>query len=235
MSVRFIGLLCGGLALVSAASASAAAPINANVRVEGAKKTLVSERAVTLADAPIIKDGNPDHSCPGQSALGALQQGTQGNWEGKWFEGLGYDVLSIKGETPKGSGYFELWVNHKLSSDGVCGHVLNPGDDVLLFVENCTYDPALQACKHPTTPLGVRVPHTVRRRHHVHITVVDYSATGKATPEPGATVYANGKRLGRTDKHGQILVGGAKVGKVTISAAEAGKARSEVETVRVRA
>src|SRR4051794_37699301 len=57
MPIRITGLLCGGVMLLSAASASAAAsPIKVHVRVEGAKKTLVSERTVTLADAPIVKD-----------------------------------------------------------------------------------------------------------------------------------------------------------------------------------
>lgn len=236
MPMRITGLLCGGILLVSAAGASAAAgPIDVHVRIEGAKKTLVSGRTVTLADAPIIKDGNPDHSCPGQTALGALQQGTKGDWEGKWYEGLGYSVSSIMGEAPSGSDYFELWVDHKDATAGLCDEALKAGDDVLLFVEHCTYDPQLQGCKNPMTPLAVRAPKLLKRGHKGHITVVDYDANGKATPEPGASVYANGKRLGKTDKQGQIVVGGAKLGTVKVWATKARKARSEVETIRVKA
>src|SRR5947199_6260748 len=79
MPIHRIRALCAGILLVCAANASAAGPINVRIRVEGATKTLVPERVVTLADAPIVKDGNPDHSCPGQTALGALQQGSQGD------------------------------------------------------------------------------------------------------------------------------------------------------------
>jgi hypothetical protein len=91
---------------MSTAGASAAGPIDVHIRVEGAKKELVPLHSVTLADAPIVKDGNPDHSCPGETALGALQAGTQGNWTGTWFEGLGYSADTIMGERPAGSDYF---------------------------------------------------------------------------------------------------------------------------------
>ena len=82
MPTRLIGLLAGGLLLCTTGPALAAQAFDVKIRVEGKSKTLVKERKVTLADAPIIKDGNPDHSCSGQSALGALQQGTGGNWSG---------------------------------------------------------------------------------------------------------------------------------------------------------
>src|SRR5437763_5006823 len=65
MPIHRIRALCAGILLVCAASASAASPINVHIRVEGAHKTLITQRTVTLADAPIPpKDGNPDHTCP---------------------------------------------------------------------------------------------------------------------------------------------------------------------------
>src|SRR5689334_1251044 len=82
MPIRLTGLLCGAVLLVSAQAAVAAGPFDVSIRVEGKARTLVKERKVTLADAPIIKDGNPEHSCNGQAAIGALQAGTGGNWTG---------------------------------------------------------------------------------------------------------------------------------------------------------
>jgi hypothetical protein len=233
MPIRFTGLLCGGIMLVSAASAAAAGPINVRVRVEG-KKTLVAQRTVTLADAPVIKDGNPAHSCPGQSALGALQQGTQGDWDGSWSEGLGYFVKTIKSETPKDPGFFQLWVNHKESTLGFCSALLKASDDVLVFEQTCTYNPDTQACPDDVTPLGVTAPKLLKAGHKGHVVVVSYDASGKAKPRRGATVFANGKKLGKTDKHGSIAVAGTKAGRVDVYATETGYVRSEVETLRVR-
>ena len=218
---------------VAATSAVAAGPIKAKIRVEGAKKTLVPTRTVELADAPIIKDGNPAHSCAGQTALGALQAGTGGDWTGTWFEGLGYSADSIMGFKPAGSDYFELWVDHKLSPVGLCSANLKAGDSVLLFDQHCTYDPKLQACPHPETPLGIRAPRTLKKGHVGTLHVVDYSAKGKATPEAGATVYANGHKLGKTDRHGAVTFKGTTRGRADVYATEKGHARSEVDAVRI--
>ncbi|MDX6639697.1 MAG: hypothetical protein QOF12_708 [Solirubrobacteraceae bacterium] len=237
MPIRLTGLLCGGLLLITgttAASAVAAVPIKAQIRVEGTAKTLVATRTVELADAPIIKDGNPAHSCAGQTALGALQAGTGGNWTGTWYEGLGYSADTIKGFKPAGSDYFELWVDHKLSQVGLCGANLKASDSVLLFVQHCTYDPTIQACPHPETPLGIRAPSTLRKGKVGTLRVVDYDAQGKTTPEPGATIYANGKRLGRTDKHGVFLFKGRTKGVAKVYASKTGFARSEVADLRIR-
>src|SRR3954469_20210400 len=116
MQLRLAGLLSGGVLFLSAPAFAAGPPVNVHFRAEGARSTLVSQRTVTLADAPIVKDGDPAHSCPGQTALGALQAGTQGDWKGAWSEGLGYFVDEIKGERHSGSSSFSLWVDHKLSS-----------------------------------------------------------------------------------------------------------------------
>jgi hypothetical protein len=217
---------------MSAQTAIAAGPFDVSIRVEGKAKTLVKERKVTLADAPIIKDGNPEHSCSGQAAIGALQAGSGGNWTGTWYEGLGYTADAIAGSNPSPA-YFELWVNHKLSSTGLCDSAMKAGDDVLMFVQDCEYVPALEGCKSPVTPLGVRVADTIKKGTVRTVKVVDYAAGGKATAERGATVFVNGKRLGKTNKKGQIKVKGTKTGTATIYAKKDGHARSETDTVRI--
>jgi len=234
MPIHRIRALCAGFLLVCAASASAASPINVHVRVEGAHKTLVTERTVTLADAPVPpKDGNPDHTCPGQTALGALQQGSQGDWDGTYSEGLGYFVTTIKGEKPSGNSSFQLWVNHKEATQGMCDDVLKAGDDVLMLVQTCTYNPTTQLCPDTVTPLGVRVASTVKRGHHTKVTVVSYAANGHSKVVKGAAVYANGHKLGTTDKDGQLSVSGSKSGKVEVYATAHGHVKSETETVHI--
>lgn len=232
MPIRLIGLLCGTALLMSAPAASAADPFNVGIRVEGKARTLVKERKVTLADAPIIKDGNPEHSCNGQAAIGALQAGTGGDWTGTWFEGLGYSADEIKGVNPSPA-YFELWVNRKLSSTGLCDAALEAGDDVLLFVQDCEFVPELEGCRSPVTPLGVRVAKEIKRNTVRTIKVVDHAANGKTSPERGATVFVNGKKLGRTDRKGEIKVKGTKLGTATIYAKDKGHVRSETRRVRI--
>jgi len=235
MPIRYISAVCGAILLAFAASASAAAgPINVHVRIEGGKRTLVSERTVTLADAPVVKDGNPDHGCPGQSALGALQQGSEGAWDGSYSEGLGYFVSAIKGEKPSGNDFFDLWINHKEATAGFCDEMLKTADSVLIFRQTCVYDPTTQQCPDEIAPLGVRSPVLLKRGKRADLTVVSYKPTGKASPEAGATVFANGKKLGKTDKHGQISVAGTKPGKVKVYATESGYAKSETDTILIR-
>ena len=232
MPVRLIGLLCGTTLLMSAPAAFAADPFNVGIRVEGKARTLVKERTVTLADAPIIKDGNPEHSCSGQAAIGALQAGTGGDWSGTWFEGLGYSADVIKSVNPSPA-YFELWVNNRLSSTGLCDSALEGGDDVLLFVQDCEFVPELEGCRSPVTPLGVRVAKTIRRDTVRTIKIVDYAPNGRTTPEAGARVFVNGNRLGRTNKQGEIKVKATKLGTATVYARDKGHARSETARVRI--
>jgi hypothetical protein len=230
-----IRALCGVLFLLLCSTATAAGPIKATFRAEGAKKTLVGQRSVTLADSTASKDGDPAHSCDLQTAFGALNAGTGGSWTGQWSEGLGYYVQSIRGEKPSGNAYFELWVNHKQSSTGICDTDLDAGDDVLFFVQDCTFDPSINACSDPITPLGIREPGTLRKGQRGYVRVVDYSLTGKATPEKGATVYANGHKLDKkTDAKGRVRIVATKAGEVDVYATKRGKVRTEVETIRVK-
>lgn len=233
MPTRLISLLCGGAVALSAAPALAADPFNVSIRVEAKARTLVKERTVTLADAPVVKDGNPEHSCNGQRAIGALQQGTGGNWDGQWFEGLGYSASEIMGHTPRTPGYFELWINNRFSTLGLCDAELEAGDDVLMFVQDCEFDADLGRCQNPVTPLGVRVSRRIPKGEVRTVKVVDHSQKGRATPEPGATVFVNGKVLGKTNREGKIKVRGSKLGIATVYAKKKNKARSETDRIRV--
>ena len=235
MPIRLIGLLCGGLLLVSASTAAAADPFKVSVRVEGKSRTLVTQRTVTLADAPITNknDPEPTHSCNGQTALGALHAGTRGDWAGKFYEGSGFFVDTIKGEQASGNDFFELWVDHRASSLGFCGANLRAGDDVLVIRQSCVYDPKTDQCPPQVTPLGVRVAKRIHRGHVATVRIVDYTPAGKTSPERGATVYVNGRVLGRTNKAGEVKVKGTKTGIARIYAKKKGHARSETVKVRI--
>jgi hypothetical protein len=236
LKIRIAGLLCGGLLLLSVAGVAVAAPLKVGIRIEGASKTLVSQRTVTLANAPIVKDGKPSHSCPGQSALGAIQAGTKGDWNGPWSASLGdYFVNTIRGEKHTGSAFYSLWVNHKLSSTGVCETKMHSGDQVLLFVDRCQFDKAKQACKtKPITPLGLRVTHRVRRGSRFTLTVVRYTNGGRAVAVAGARIWANGRLLkGGTGAHGHFVVRATQLGVVSFYARHTGNAKSEIEKTRI--
>ena len=233
MPIRLTGLLCGGVLLLSGGLAHAAAPFRVSVRAEAKSKTLIPERVVSLAEGPVIKDGDPSHACDGQAAIGALQQGSGGDWTGSWSEGLGYFVTAIAGTAPRGGAYFELWIDRKLSMQGICDAKLKSGDDVLFFVQDCEYDPKLEGCANPVTPLGVQVAKEMEKGSVRSIRVVDYAPNGKATAEKGAKVFVNGRSIGRTDGKGRIDVKATKLGKATVHATKAGKVRSETDTFRV--
>jgi len=238
MPIRLAGLLCGGLLLLSGATAVAAGPITTHVRVEGSAKTLVADHAVTLADAPLVKDGNPAHACSGQSAAGALEQGTGGDWSGTYFDSFkDYLVDTIKGEKHPGSpDSWTLWVNHKASQSGICSTALKAGDRVLFFVDRCVYDSATQGCRNkPVLPLGISVPKRVRLHRSFMVRVVQYATTGRATPVAGASVFANGRRLAsrRTNAKGLLRVTATNAGRVTFQARKANRVRTETVATRI--
>jgi hypothetical protein len=233
MPTRSIGLLVGGLLLLSAVPALAADAFDVRVRIEGKHRTLVKERKATLADAPVNKDTDPSHACSGQSALGALQTATGGNWEGTYSEGLGYYVSTIMGEKASGNDFFELWVGHKESTSGFCDHTLKAGESVLIFSQTCVYDPKTQLCPEEVTPLGLRIPSRIKKGSVRTLTVVDYTPAGKATPQPGATVFFNGHRKYKTNAKGQVHFKALTTGVANVYATKTGHVRSETDTVRV--
>src|SRR5437588_1181595 len=143
--------------LASASSAPAASTGLVTVRVEGATETKLAPTQVTTTTAPFVKDGNPEHACPGTSAAGALELATGGSWSGRWFggetkegrfEGLGYSVETVLGENHAfgSGGFWDEWLNNH-EGEGLCHDETQPGGQVLLFP--C---PESGACP---TPLGV--------------------------------------------------------------------------------
>jgi hypothetical protein len=234
MSRRLLAVLLGCLLVVPCAGALAAGPANVRVRVEGANATLVERVALKTDTRTVNKDGMAGHDCTGTSAAGGLEIATAGNWSGSFFNGLGYSVERILGEThafPEPN-FFELWINDRSQAVGVCQAELQEGDDLLFLVARCEVGPAPDfACQNPPVlPLGLSVPSTVARGASFNATVVEFSPTGVPSPVAGATV-AGGDAAAVTNDAGVATVTLSSGGPRTLKATKAGRVRSAGEAV----
>lgn len=186
MPRRIIGSLVGALLAASllASVAHAGAPARVTVRAESLTRTLVSTTLVT-SRTPVMPDGKD--ACSGTSAGGALWQATGGKWAGTWFSSFGdYTVDSILGVKPSGADYWAFWLDGKVSSLGVCGSELQPGDQVLLFICHDATAPDY-ACKN--RPLELVAPRgRVRAGHPFTVRVFTLKDDGTKVPAAGATV-----------------------------------------------
>jgi hypothetical protein len=189
-------VVCALLCLLVPSSAIAAgAPANVTVRVEGLTETKLPATLVTTTTTPVVKDGNSADSCPGTSALGALELATAGNWNGPWSAKYNqYSISSIASETHEfeegtpANYYWSFWLNNKFSELGACETELQPGDQVLFF-------PSCFGVSCPTpepTPLAIEAPATANSGEAVAVTVVQYNAQGEAKPAVGANVGGGG-------------------------------------------
>lgn len=193
-------LAAAALAPSLAQAASAGKPSKVTVRVEGPETTLVST-TVTTTRRPVVKDGNPAHSCAGTSAAGALELATGGRWSGAWFDGLGYAIDEIAGVRAPAdfSAWWSLWVNGKLSSTGLCDTELQAGDELLAFL--CASTPDFSSCVN--RPLALRAVSV--RGTTATVEVVRLTGDGTSTPADGATV-SGGARPVRTGADGRARV-----------------------------
>jgi hypothetical protein len=193
--------------LALAAAAPAAGPATVTVQVEGLSETKLPPTQVTTATTPVVKDGNPEHSCTGTSALGALQLATNGNWDGPWSSSFNqYEIYSIMGElhefeaSSKANYYWSFWLDDKEAGAGACEEELTQGDRVLFF-------PACfgEACPPSPTPLGIEAPAIADSGESVAVTVNQYNTKGEASPAVGATVSGGGVSA-TTDSQGHATM-----------------------------
>jgi hypothetical protein len=236
-SSSLLGTLAVALLLLLsfASSASAAEPATVTVRVEGLSQTLIPPTQVTTTTTAVVKnnkEGNPEGSCPGTSAAGALELATGGNWSGKWyggevkegaFMGLGYSVETIAGESyPFTGNYFwDFWLDNKAQEEGICSADLKAGDQVLLFP--CYYEEG----KECPTPLGIEAPSKADVGEAVAVTVKQYNPKGEEKPAVGATVSGGGVNA-TTDSQGHATLKFSGDGTYTLHAVGSG----EVPAVR---
>jgi hypothetical protein len=209
------------LLAVSASVAAASEPTSGTVRVEGLAGTLLSRTSVTTTTEPVVNDGKPSDSCPGTSAIGALQGATGGNWGGPWSEKyLQYTVGTIEGESHEfGSGYYwSFWLNHHEMEIGACEAPLEEGQEVLFF-----------PCSESTAcglPLAVEAPTIAEVGQPVTVTVRRYAANGTSSLVEGATV-SDGSVSAKTDANGRAVIALTSTGESTIRAEAAESIRDE--------
>jgi len=237
----YLALGAGLLSLACVARvpvALAGTPASVTVRVEGLTETKVPPAQVTTTTEPVVKDGKPADSCPGTSAAGALQLATGGNWSGTWyggevkggiFEGLGYSVETIEGEShlfnagSNANYYWSFWLNDKLEEEhGVCNVEVKPGDHVLLF-PSCFGS----ACPQPTpTPLEVETAPSANVGEPTPVTVKRFSSSGVASEAAGAAVVGGGAGA-TTDSYGHAILTFSHPGEITVRATTPETIRAE--------
>lgn len=235
VSQRLIAVVIGGLALLGASPAQAA-PADVSVRVEGLADTLLARTAVRTTTQVVNKDGVAGHDCSGTSVAGALELATGGAWGGTWFDAFSsYAVEQILGEAHvfPAPEFFSLWINYRSAAEGVCGasSELQDGDEVLLFVDRCDFDPTTFLCANePVVPLRLTAPRVVAPGVAFDVRVVEHGADGTPRPAAGATV-GGGDAPATTDAAGIARVVAGSGGERTLRATKPNRARSAREPV----
>jgi hypothetical protein len=170
----------------------------------------------------VVKDSNPEHSCTGTSAAGALQLATAGNWSGTWFKGFGYSVETIEGEshTFSSPAFWAIWLDNKPAS-AFCEAELSSGDSLLLFPE-CSGE-----CPAGPSPLGVEAPPIAEVGVPVTVKVTSYAnPSGAPSPAVGATItWASANAT--TNSGGQATLTFSSPGNATLQVSAAKSIRTE--------
>jgi hypothetical protein len=209
--------------------ALAASPATVTVRVEGLNETLLPATRVTTTTTPVVKDGNSADSCPGTSALGALELATSGNWSGPWESGFSqYEIFAIEGESHvfeagAAANYFwSFWSAHTESFVGACEASPETGQEILFFPscygEACPPNQAL--------PLGLEAPAVANVGERVPLTVDEYSSAGTPSPVAGATIAGAAEPV-KTAAGGHATVAFSAPGSYTLRASAPELVRTE--------
>ncbi len=138
MNRRIVVALIGAIFMAVAASGVALAASSGPAvtwQVKSLTKTLLAPTTVHGEKGWITKGGTPKGKCSGQSAAGALDAATHGRWTGKYFSSLSdIEVTSILGVKPPSKDFWELFVNGKPASTGVCEVKLRAGEKLLFKI-----------------------------------------------------------------------------------------------------
>jgi hypothetical protein len=115
--------------------ARAAAVRSVTVQIKTRHKTLRRRTTVHHHKGWITKGRTPRGKCPASSAAGALSAVTHGRWTGKYYASVsGIFITSILGVKPTGSHFWEVFVNGRPSSRGVCDIKLRAGERLLFKI-----------------------------------------------------------------------------------------------------
>jgi hypothetical protein len=128
------GAVVALIVVMAVGVAAAASGPTVTVQVRTLTKTLLRTTAVHGEKGWITKGATPHGKCSGNSAAGALGAATHGRWTGKYYVGIGIFVTSILGVKPSGSDYWEVLVNNRTSSHGICDIKLRAGERLLFKI-----------------------------------------------------------------------------------------------------
>lgn len=232
-----LALLYPAGALAHGAKHPAKHGVKVFIRAEGAKRTLISETALTVAPQTVDPAGKPEDACTGASAAAALQQATRGHWQGKYYSGLGYAVEGIKGETFSFESpyYWSFWIDSKPATVGICTAMLHAGEH-LLFFPQCSKESAAQCPQGLFDPpvLELRGPARARVGETITLHVLSLeNAKGTPTGASGATISGLGKAL-KARAGGLVRVHLRRAGRFLLRASAPGAIRDELAITVVR-
>ena len=220
MKRRTLLAIAGVVAVVAVAGTGALAAGGSptvTLRIEGAKKTLLVPTDVKAGHGSITKYGAPKGQCPAQSAQGALDVATHGDWKGKWYPSYHeYLITSIRGETPKGHDFWEFFVDDKSSNVGACDVKLHAGEQ-LLFADT----------DGKSYPSALKAPSSVESGESFEVTLVGFNAKGNAKPLSGVKLTGGGTHA-TTNSHGKASITDKKPGTLVLTASPKGYIRTEV-------
>jgi hypothetical protein len=220
--------LCVAATQGSATAASKASVSNVTVRVEGPTETLVPPTNVTLTNTAVSKDGKAADSCSGLSALAALQDATNGHWNGTWSKSYRSYFITAIGPlhySSTASYYWAFWLDNKPASVGACSTDPANGSSVLFFAQ---YDGKNKKLTAPSV-LGVTGPSAALVGKPFTLTVSSYAnANGKQRPARGASVTADGKSL-TTSSTGTVKLALTRAGNATIDVSAPNSIRTEMK------
>ena len=204
------------LAVMPAAAKPTRGPTT-TIRIEGRTKTLLLATVVRAHGGFIDRPGAPPKGCSAKTAQGALDVATHGKWTGTWSKSLKeYFITSILGENPKGSDYWEIFVNNKSASLGACELNLHPGEQLLFADTSGTPNPS-----------GLVAPHSAVKGKPFTAKVVGYTAAGKPVPLSGVVVTGNGIKAAKTNGHGVATITDKHAGVLVLRTAPSKYLRSE--------
>jgi hypothetical protein len=213
------------LVIAGGATAAPYSPV-VSIRIEGAKKTLLTARPAKIpSSGSITKNGAPKGACPADSAAGVLNTATKGRWSGSFSTKYhDYLITQILGDTESGTkSYWEILVNNVAAQTGACEIKLRPGDRLVF---------AAVSLKGTGYPLAITAPAHATAGKAFTVKVVDYNAKGKAVPLAGAVVK-DGHGSVKTNAKGIATVTDAKAGTLVLGANKTGYVRAAAVSVKV--
>jgi Domain of unknown function (DUF4430) len=220
-----VGAACTLVASAAGAARQPKGPVrDVTVRVEGAQRTLLAPRTVTLRAGAVGKKAG--ETCSALSALGALDRATRGRWDGSWSASYSeYFVSSILGSSygAEAHYYWAFWIDDKPAPVGACDYDPAKGTSLLFFPQ---YDGKSKSVVAPAV-LGISAPASVATGRRFTLLVTSYAnANGKARPAAGVHVEI-GKASRTTNAAGKVSLALSRPGRVELRASARDSVRDE--------